>query len=597
MNLAAASGEDLGLVSDIVTDSMTAFGIEADKAGSFADLLATTSSNANTTVGMLGESFKYTAPVAGALGYSAEDTALALGLMANSGIKASQSGTSMRQIMSRLVKPTKESAEAMEKLGLQVKNSDGSMRPFKDVMVDLRSKFSKLTDSEKASVASNLAGQTAMSGLLAIVNAGEGDFDKLSGAIDNSDGSAKKMADVMGDNLAGKMTRLKSSLEGLGIQFGEILIPIIGELVDKYIAPLIKRFNDLSPKTKKIIVVVGILAAVLGPLIAVAGAVVTGFGALAGALTAVSLPIVAVVAGIALLVAGFLYLWNTNEGFRNGVIAIWEAIKTFFMTIFNAIKSVVIEVWDGLKQFWEEHGESIKKDFEEKWNKIKTFFSEIFDTIVEKLKEGVKIFRTIWELFGDNILSYFDTCFELISAGLSNAFDILSGLLDIFIGVFTGDWETFWDGIKGVAEGFWNGIEIIFDGLMEHINNIKDAFVKAKNFFTGAKTEADEATKKIQNPTQKNVTESDVYLDIPWKKNSKEVKVKKFAEGGLVTRPTLGLIGEAGESEAVIPLSKMGSLGSKQVNITISGNNINDSMDLEIIANRLAKELILQGVQ
>lgn len=221
MNLAAASGEDLASTSDIVTDALTAFGMAASDSGHFADILATASSNANTNVGMMGETFKYVAPVAGALGFSAEDTALAIGLMANSGIKAGQAGTSLRAILSRMAKPTKEVQSAMDELGISLTNSDGSMKSLNEIMGDLRNGFASLSEAEKAEMASALGGQEAMSGLLAIVNASDDDFNKLSGAIANCDGAAADMAETMNDNLKGKLTILKSSLEGLGLDLYE----------------------------------------------------------------------------------------------------------------------------------------------------------------------------------------------------------------------------------------------------------------------------------------------------------------------------------------------------------------------------------------
>lgn len=236
MNLAAASGEDLASTSDIVTDAMTAFGLAADKtttvvkdgfskevpnASHFADILAQASSNANTNVSMLGETFKYVAPVAGALGYTAEDTAAAIGLMANAGIKGSQAGTSLRSMMSRLAKPTKEVQGAMDALGITLTNSDGSMKSLAEIMVDLREGFDGLSEAEAAEMASSLAGQEAMSGLLAIVGASEEDFNKLQSSIYNCDGAAAQMAETMNDNLQGQLTILKSGLEGLGISLYE----------------------------------------------------------------------------------------------------------------------------------------------------------------------------------------------------------------------------------------------------------------------------------------------------------------------------------------------------------------------------------------
>lgn len=217
MNLAAASGEDLGTVSDIVTDSMTAFGLKAKDSGHFADVLAKASSSSNTNVAMMGETFKYVAPLAGSMKYSIEDTATAIGLMANAGIKGSQAGTELRSILTRLVKPPKDAAAALSALGISTTKADGSMKPMRRTMAELREKFSGLTDSQKSQYAAAIAGQEAMSGLLAIVNASDSDFNKLQNAIDNSSGAAKKQADIMNNNLQGALYDLGSAAESVGI--------------------------------------------------------------------------------------------------------------------------------------------------------------------------------------------------------------------------------------------------------------------------------------------------------------------------------------------------------------------------------------------
>lgn len=217
MNLAAASGENLGTVSDIVTDALTAFGLQAKDSAHFADVLAAASSNANTNVSMMGGTFQYVAPVAGAMGFSIEDTAQAIGLMANAGIKAEKAGTALRSIFTRLTGDNKNAAEAMDALNLRVTNADGSFKSLGEIMADLRKKFANLTAEQKTHYATMLGGQEAMSGLLAIVEAAPADFDKLAKAIKNADGTAQEMADTMLDNLKGKITLIKSSLEGLGI--------------------------------------------------------------------------------------------------------------------------------------------------------------------------------------------------------------------------------------------------------------------------------------------------------------------------------------------------------------------------------------------
>ena len=243
MNLAAASGEDLAATSDIVTDALTAFGLSAADSTHFADILAAASSNANTNVGLMGETFKYVAPLAGSLGYSAEDTATAIGLMANAGIKGSQAGTALRSIMTRLAKPTKESQEAMDALGLSITDSSGKMKPLSDIVADMREGFSGLTEDEKASYAAMLGGQEAMSGLLAIVNASDKDFEKLSGAINDCNGSAAEMAEIMQDNLQGQITILQSGLEGLGVSLYETMQDMAKDVV-KEAQGMVQQLQD-----------------------------------------------------------------------------------------------------------------------------------------------------------------------------------------------------------------------------------------------------------------------------------------------------------------------------------------------------------------
>ena len=247
MSLAAASGEDLATTSDIVTDALTAFGMKASDAGHFSDVLAQASSNANTNVGMMGETFKYVAPVAGALGYTAEDTALAIGLMANAGIKGSSAGTALRSMMSRLTKPTKEVQNAMNRLGISLTDDNGKMKSLNEVMADLRSGFNGLSEAEAAELASSLAGQEAMSGLLAIVNASDDDFKKLERSIYNCDGAAARMAETMSDNLQGQITILKSGVEGLAISLYENMQAPCMEIVktaQEMIQELQESFND-----------------------------------------------------------------------------------------------------------------------------------------------------------------------------------------------------------------------------------------------------------------------------------------------------------------------------------------------------------------
>lgn len=244
MNLAAASGEDLATTSDIVTDALTAMGYKAGDAGKLADVMAAASANANTNVGLMGQTFQYAAPLIGAMGYSMEDAAVAIGLMANAGIKGTKSGTALRSLLSRMSAPTKEVELAMGELGVSLTkvNEDGTetMKSFDEVIRDLRTGFSDLTETQKTYFAKNIAGQEAMSGLLAIVNASEEDFGKLTAAVRDSSGAAEEMAQTMNDNVAGQMTLLKSKIEGIQIQVYDKLKPALRDAVDTFSGALDK---------------------------------------------------------------------------------------------------------------------------------------------------------------------------------------------------------------------------------------------------------------------------------------------------------------------------------------------------------------------
>lgn len=227
MSLAAASGEDLGTTSDIVTDALTAFGLQAGDAGHFADVLAQASANANTDVSMLGESFKYVAPVAGAMKYSIEDTSLALGLMASANVKGSMSGTALKTSIANMVKPTNDMAEAMDKYGISITDGEGNLKSLKGVIDNVRGSLGGLSRDEQTAVASTIFGKEAMAGMLAIVNASEEDYNKLSNAIYNANDAAEGMADTMLDNLKGSFTLMQSAIEGTENAFGKRLSPYL----------------------------------------------------------------------------------------------------------------------------------------------------------------------------------------------------------------------------------------------------------------------------------------------------------------------------------------------------------------------------------
>lgn len=253
MNLAAASGEDLATTSDIVTDALTAMGYSAKDSGKLADVMAAASSNANTNVAMMGETFQYAAPIVGALGYSMEDTAVAIGLMANAGIKGEKAGTALRSTLTRLSAPPKATAEALSALQISVTDSNKKMKPFSKIIQELRNKFDGLSETQKTQYAKAIAGQQAMSGLLAIVNAAPKDFEKLTKAVDESNGAAQDMANTMNDNVSGQITLLKSKIEGVMIKVFEKIAPTIKRGIDE-VSKAIDEVNwdDVAYKIKDI---------------------------------------------------------------------------------------------------------------------------------------------------------------------------------------------------------------------------------------------------------------------------------------------------------------------------------------------------------
>ena len=506
MNLAAASGEDLATTSDIVTDALTAFGLSAKDSGHFADILAAASSNANTNVSMMGETFKYCAPIAGALGFSAEDTAEAIGLMANAGIKSSQAGTALRTIMNNLAGDVKISGKAIGDVTIATTNADGSMRDLSDILADCRTAFSGLTESEKAQAAESLVGKNAMSGFLALMNAGEGDIEKLSSAIDNCDGSAEKMAMTMQDNLAGQLTILKSQLQELAISFGDILMPAIRSIVSK-LQGFVDKLNGMDEGTKRTIVTIALLVASIGPLLIIIGTTISkigvaiqGFvklangvsklkvaiqggtgvlGKLGAALGGVSAPVLAVVAVIAVLVAAFVHLWRTNEGFRDAIIGTWTRIKDtisgFCQGIvdrLNALGFQFTDIVDVLKTVWDGFCQILAPIFEGVFNHIANILSTVTGVISGILDVFIGIFTGNWSQAWTGVKEIFSSIWNGISSFFSNILNVIKGVADVVLGWFGTSWNEVWANIKTFFEGIWNGIVSFFTGIWETIKNI-----------------------------------------------------------------------------------------------------------------------------
>lgn len=509
MNLAAASGEDLATTSDIVTDALTAFGLTAADSAHFADVLAAASSNANTNVSMMGETFKYAAPVAGSLGFSVEDTAEAIGLMANAGIKSTQAGTSLRSIMTALAGDVKFCGEALGEVEIQTTNADGSMRELSDILADCRVAFAGLSESEQASAAQALVGKNAMSGFLALMNAAPADIEKLSGAISDCDGTSLSMAETMQDNLAGQLTILKSQLEELAISFSDILMPAIRSIVS-HIQGLVDKLNQLDPQTKETIVKIALVAAALGPLLIVIGKTISGIGsvlslvskapaaigAVKGGITAVTGAlgvslgtILAVVAAIAALVAAFMHLWKTNENFKNNILGIWEQIKSTFSGLtqgitdrINALGFNFESFTDMLKAAWDALCNLLAPVFEGVFQNIANIFSEISGIILGLLDVFIGLFTGNWDQLWNGVKGIFTSIWNFIVNTFSNIMNTLKGIADVVLGWFGTSWDEVWTSIRDFFVNIWTSISTFFTGI---VTGIRDFFV---NIWTGIYT-------------------------------------------------------------------------------------------------------------
>ena len=507
MNL-AASGEDLASTSDIVTDALTAFGLSASDSGHFADILAAASSNANTNVSMMGETFKYAAPVLGSLGYSAEDSAIAIGLMANAGIKSSQAGTALRAAITNLAKPTDTVASAMEQYGISLTDSSGKMYSLRELMEQLRQKLGGLSEAEQAQAAASLFGKEAMSGMLAIINGSPADFEKLSNAIDTCsdtvdgyNGTTEKMAAVMQDNLAGQVTILKSQLEELAISFSDILMPTIRSIVSR-IQELVDKLNQLDPQTKETIAKIALVAAALGPMLVVLGKTISsvgtvfsavsklpalfstvqgGIGAITGALGVSLGPLLAIIAAVAALVAAFVHLWKTNDKFKSNIIAIWEQIKSTFTGLtqgitdrLNALGFDFESFTDVLKAAWDGLCNLLAPIFEGVFQNISNIFSGFADIFLNSLDVLIGLFTGDWEQCWDGIKGIFTSIWNFIVNTFRNIMNTLKGIADVVLGWFGTSWNEVWTSIKTFFVDTWNSIASFFTGI---VTGIRDFFV------------------------------------------------------------------------------------------------------------------------
>lgn len=523
MNLAAASGENLGTVSDIVTDALTAMGLTAADSAHFADVLAAASSNSNTNVSMMGATFKYAAPLAGALGYSIEDVALATGLMANSGIKAEQAGTSLRSMFTRLSSPPKDCATAMESLNISLTDNQGNMKDLRAVMEELRNGFSGLSETEKTAMASSIAGQEAMSGLLAIVNSSDDDFHKLMSAVDSADGSAQNMANTMQNNLQGKLVILKSALEGVGISAYEKFEEPLKKAVDKVTEAVsnfdldtflekVKGFFEEAKKFAPILAAVGVGATTLYGIFKAMkladgiAKVISGVKVAGGIVSALSGPVGIVITLIAAAVAGLATLYATNEDFRNKVNDVWDAVSSkiqevvgfvqpYLETAMQFIGDVISKVVEDVTPIIE----SIGNAFVAAWNLAQTVWawaSSIFQAIFQAIVVIFTPFAPIIGGFFEGALIMVQSIWNVAVSFFQTVFNLITGVFSTIDAVLSGDFQGAWESIQGIFEGVFDffstvgqnvvegikgGIAAVWGGLVSFVQGLWDGI---KSIFT-----------------------------------------------------------------------------------------------------------------
>lgn len=461
---AAASGEGLASVSTIVADAITGFGLEAKESTKIADLLTQAANSGTIGIADLGESFKYIAPVAGSMGLSVEDVTTALAAMSKAGIKGSQAGTSLKTILTNLVNPVGQSADAIEALGIQATNSDGSMKSLDEIVSELRTSFDGLTESEKAQYAAMLAGKEGMPGLLSLLNLTEQEYNEIAASMDNAKGVAEETAAVMQDNLKSKIEQLGGSLESLAIKLADYIIPYLQQFVE-WLTGLIDKFIALDPETQKMILKFAGLAAAAGPIIGILGKITSGAGTLftafgklsggfkavtaggqagagvmaklGGAIAGITAPMVAVIAVIGVLAAAFTSLWKNNEEFRNKVTEIWNQVKETFNTFTQGIV--------------------------DRLNALGFDFSSI-----------TEVLKAIWTGFCNFLAPIFTGAFQFIADTFQMITSVILGIADFFIAIFTGNWQGAWDAIKGIFQSVWNNIVSIFTNVTTMLTGILD---------------------------------------------------------------------------------------------------------------------------
>lgn len=527
LSLASASGEDLATVSDILTDAMTGFGDSASDATRYADVLATTQAKSNTTVGMLGEAFTYVSSLAGTYSYSLEDVSTALGVMANAGVKGSMAGTSLSSVITRLGTNTSGARDAIEALGVQFYNTDGTARPLGAVLVDLCDATANMTTEQKASLASTVAGAEAQKGLLAILNQGSSAYTDLNQKLKESSGNADEMANTLESGLGGAMRSLSSAWEGFKIKLAQKFEVPLSDLIHKFanfitnsaipaldnfvsaITPVVTalgnfgkwmREGSAGAELLKGIIVAVTAAFTVWQTVAAAQSIWTKLvNGLKGAKTAFTAlnaamaanPIGVVIAVITALVAAFIYLWNTSEGFRNFWIGLWESVKSAFNTAVEAVSTGIqnfitgfqnfiadIEQFIGnLKQGIQNGLDAIHQAWDDAWNTIQTTVEGIFNAISETVSNFVDGVQAFFQSLYEGVQAAWDTICNVVQVAILFVQELLNAAVEILMIPWNFIWTNFGEAITSAWEGFKQIISNALDTISSTIQNIWNAIV------------------------------------------------------------------------------------------------------------------------
>lgn len=508
LNLAAAGDIELASASDMVTDAMSALGMCVDEAGTMVDQMAKTASTTNTSVAQLGDGILTIGATAKSVKGGTAELNTALGILANNGIKGAEGGTHLRNIILSLQNPTDKAAASMESLGVNVYDSQGNMRSMNDILGDLNKSMDGMTSAEKSNIIGTIFNRTDLSSVNALL-ANTGDtWDDLQQSITNSGGAAQQMADTQLDNLQGQLTILKSALEGLAISFGELLMPAIKQIVG-WIQKFVDWLNGMDDGTKKVVVTVALLAAALGPVLIVVGKVISAVGTImtivpkiAGVInvvkgafaalnaTMLANPIVLIIAAIAALVAAFIYLWNTNEDFRqfwidlwNNIkeiaIAVWEALKAFFATAWQAIVTTATTIWSGLTSFFTGLWEGIKTLFTTVVTAIRTFLSTAWTAIQTTVTTVFTAIQTFFSTVWTAISTFITTIVTAIQTFLTTTWNTIKTVISTVLSAIQTVFTTVWNAIKTVITTVVNGIKSTITTVWDSIKSTISTAVNA----------------------------------------------------------------------------------------------------------------------